>query len=105
MAGGKDVVKAMRPDLPFRVYGLRREMVSTKAGKMASAGEPYPDTQVVELSPKPERGATVGIAAPWNALPRVKQIQTHYTQAVREFLESCGPREPQEKITHRSYRS
>ena len=98
----KDVVKAMRRGLLLRVYALRREMASTKAGKTVSAGEPCPDTHVVELSPKPERGATVGTVAPWNALPRpprVEQIQTHYTQAVREFLESRGLREPQVKIT------
>ena len=98
----KEVAKAVRPGLAFRFYGLRREMASTKAGKTESAEEPCPETQVVELVPKPPRDAEIGIAASWNALPRsprLEEVQTHYTTAVREFLEGRGLREPQVKIT------
>jgi hypothetical protein len=98
----KDVAKAVRPGLAFRLYGLRREMASIKAGKTESAEEPCPETQVVELFPKPPRDAEIGIAASWNALPRsprLEEVQTHYTTAVREFLESRGLRDPQVKIT------
>lgn len=98
----KDAAKSLRPGLRLRVFGLQKEMSPTNAGKTVSPGEPCPDTQVVELFPKPKRGAAVGIAAPWNVLPRsprVEKVQKHYIQAVREFLESRGLREPEVKIT------
>lgn len=98
----KDAAKGLRPGLRFRLFGLQKEMSTTNAGKTASPGEPCPDTQEVELSPKPPRDAAVGIAAPWNPMPRsprVEKVQTHYVQAVREFLESRGLRKPEVKIT------
>ena len=98
----KDAVKTLRPGLRLRVFGLQKEMSPINAGKAVSPGEPCPDTQVVELSPKPKSGAAIGIAAPWNVLPRpprVEKVQKHYEQAVREFLENRGLREPEVKIT------
>lgn len=98
----KDAAKTLRPGLRLRVFGLQKEMAPADAGKTASPGEPCPETQVVELSPEPQRGAAVGIAAPWNPMPRsprLEKVQTHYVQAVREFLESRGLRKPEVKIT------
>jgi hypothetical protein len=98
----EEAAKALRPGVGFRLFGLQNEMTSAKAGKTESAGEPCPDTQVVELSPKPPRDAAVGIAAPWKVLPRsprLEKVQKHYEQAVREFLENRGLREPEVKIT------
>lgn len=98
----KDAAKTVRPGLRLRLFGLQKEMSPTNAGKTASAEEPCPDTLAVELSPKPSSDAAIGIAAPWNPMPRsprVEKVQTHYVQAVREFLENRGLRDPQVKIT------
>src|SRR5205823_13750744 len=60
-----------------------------------SVDEPCPDTLTVPLSSKPKDGA-IGLAAPWNALPRKPIIadatQPVYVDAVRDFLKSRGIR-------------
>jgi hypothetical protein len=57
---------------------------------------------MVSLSPKPKDGV-IGLAAPWNALPRKPVIadttQTVYIDAVRDFLRSRGIADPKVRIT------
>jgi hypothetical protein len=64
--------------------------------------EPCPDTWTVKLSPAPEGGA-IALNAPWNALPRKPRpadvTQPVYVQAVRDFLEEKGLRDPKVHIT------
>ncbi|PZR73301.1 MAG: hypothetical protein DLM73_11075 [Chthoniobacterales bacterium] len=86
----------------FRVYGLVREMAPATASKPESVSEPCPDTYSVKLSSEPEEGA-IALAASWNALPRKPRVtdttQPAYVQAVREFLEGQGVKNPKVKIT------
>lgn len=95
-------IKSLRPGVSFRLYDLAGETRAAKGGKVESAGDPCPDTFVIPLTPKP-KGGVVGLAAPWNALPRVPRIadttQAAYLAAVREFLVSHGLRKPEVKIT------
>ena len=94
--------KLMKPGTEFRLYSLTAEAGSAKGGKPESSGEPCPDTVMVPLDPKP-RKAAVGIAAPWNALPRVPRVtattQPVYIKAARDFLTSRGLQDPQVKLT------
>ena len=94
--------KSVKPGTTFRVYTLTRELDPAKGGKPVADAEVCDDVYSVALSPKSERGV-IALAAPWNALPRVPKImdatQPAYIQAVREFLQSRGIREPKVKIT------
>jgi len=55
----------------------------------------------VSLSEKP-KGSVIGLAAPWNALPRKSQVidvtQQVYIDAVRDFLKTKGIEQPKVKI-------
>ncbi|HKP05165.1 MAG TPA: FG-GAP repeat protein [Chthoniobacterales bacterium] len=86
----------------FRAYGLDREMGSTKAGTPESMSEPCPDTWTVKLSPPREEGA-IALSGSWNALPRKPRsadvTQPVYVQAVREFLQTKGLKDPEVHIT------
>ena len=56
----------------------------------------------VSLSSKPKDGV-IGLAAPWNALPRKPVIadatQSVYVEAVRDFLKARGIADPKVRIT------
>jgi len=57
---------------------------------------------MVSLSSKPKDGV-IGLAAPWNALPRKPGIadttQSVYVGAVRDFLKARGIADPKVQIT------
>ena len=94
--------KSVKPGTKFRVYGMTRELESVKGGAPKANEDICQDVFSVALSPKPEKGA-IAIAAPWNAMPRAPKVldatQPVYVQAVREFLQSKGLRDPKVKIT------
>jgi hypothetical protein len=77
----------------YQVYGLTKQVGQITAGKPKSVEEPCPDTLTVSLSSKPKDGV-IGLAAPWNALPRAPVIadatQPVYVNAVRDFLQTRG---------------
>jgi hypothetical protein len=86
----------------YQVYGLTKRAEQITAGKPQSVDEPCPDTLMVSLSSKPEDGV-IGLAAPWNALPRTPVIadvtQSVYGEAVRDFLKARGVTDPKVRIT------
>ncbi|HEX4640156.1 MAG TPA: FG-GAP repeat protein [Chthoniobacterales bacterium] len=92
----------LKPQNTLRVYGLAREMGTATAGKPESVEEPCPETQMVKFSPQP-KGGVMALTAAWNALPRKPRTgdvtQPVYVQAVREFLEGNGLKDPKVKIT------
>jgi hypothetical protein len=86
----------------YQVYGLTKQAGQITAGKPKSVDEPCPDTLTVSLSSKPKDGV-IGLAAPWNALPRKPVIadatQSVYVKAVRDFLKARGVADLQVRIT------
>jgi hypothetical protein len=94
--------KSVANETTYRVYGLSEQVGQTKAAKPVSAEEPCPDTLMVSLSSKPKDGV-IGLAAPWNALPRKPMIadttQSVYIKAVRDFLKAHGLTDPKVRIT------
>jgi hypothetical protein len=86
----------------YQVYGLTKQAGQITASKPKSADEPCPDTLMVSLSSKP-KGGVIGLAAPWNALPRKPVIadatQSVYVDAVRDFLTARGVADPKVRIT------
>ena len=94
--------KSVKAGTKFRVYGLTREFGESKGGKPVGNTDVCQDVFSIELSPKPEHGA-IAIAAPWNAMPRAPKVidatQPVYIQAVSEFLQGKGIKDPKVKIT------
>jgi len=94
--------KALPAETTYRVYGLTQSFGEAKGGKPKPSEEDVcSDVLTVPLSPKPEKGA-IGLAAPWNALPRKPQVidptQKVYVDAVRDFLKTKGIKQPKVKI-------
>jgi hypothetical protein len=94
--------KSIAKKASYQVYGLTKKAGQLPAGKPKSVDEPCPDTLMVPLSSKPKDGV-IGLAAPWNALPRTPVIADAsdpvYVDAVRDFLKDRGVREPNVQIT------
>src|SRR5262245_52346750 len=76
--GGSENGKWIKPDraaksiskkTTYQVYSLTEKGGQVTADKPKSVDEPCPDTLMVSLSSKPKDGV-IGLAAPWNALPR-----------------------------------
>jgi hypothetical protein len=86
----------------YQVYSLTKQAGQISAGKPKSVDEPCPDTLTVLLSSKPKDGV-IGLAAPWNALPRNPVLadvtQPVYVQAVGDFLKAHGIADPEVRIT------
>jgi hypothetical protein len=109
--GGSKNGKWIKPDeaaqstgekTTYQVYSLTKQAAQITAGKPKSVDEPCPDTLMVSLSSKPKEGV-IGLAAPWNALPRTPMIadatQPVYVEAVRDFLKARGVTDPKVRIT------
>lgn len=109
--GGSEKGKWIKPDkaaksagkkTTYQVYGLTKKEGQITTGKPKSVDEPCPDTLMVSLSAKPKDGV-IGLAAPWNALPRTPVIadvtQSVYVEAVRDFLQARGVTDPKVRIT------
>ena len=93
--------KSIEDGVKYRVYGLTKELGEAKGTKSAETEEVCPETLSVAFSPKPEKGV-IALAATWNALlrkPRVADTsQQVYVDAVRDFLQGRGIKEPKVKI-------
>jgi hypothetical protein len=93
--------KSTGKKVTYQVYGLTKQAGQIRAGKPKSVDEPCPDTLMVSLSSKPKDGV-IGLAAPWNALPRKPRVmdttQQVYLDAVRDFLKTKGSEQPKVKI-------
>jgi hypothetical protein len=94
--------KSVANKTTYQVYSLTKQVTQITADKPTSAEEPCPDTLMVSLSSKPKEGV-IGLAAPWNALPRKPIIadnaQSVYVDAVRDFLKSHAIADPKVRIT------
>jgi hypothetical protein len=94
--------KAVANKTTYQVYSLTKQVGQITAAKPTSVEEPCPDTLMASLSSKPKDGV-IGLAAPWNALPRKPKIadntQSVYVNAVRDFLRSHGIADPKVRIT------
>jgi hypothetical protein len=98
----KEAVKLFTDEITYRIYGLTESFGEAKGGKpKPSEEEVCSDVLTVELSPTPEKGA-IALAASWNALPRKPQTtdptQKVYVDAVRDFLQTKGIKQPTVKI-------
>ena len=97
-----ETAKALSGGTTYQVYGLTEPLGESKGGKPKPSEEDVcSDVLTVSLSPKPEKGV-IGIAAPWNALPREPKVidptQKVYLDAVRDFLKTKGIEQPKVKI-------
>jgi hypothetical protein len=98
----EEAAKALTDESTYRIYGLTQSFGEAKGGKPKPSEEDVcSDVLVVSLLPKPEKG-TIALAAPWNALPRKAQVtdptQQVYVDAVRDFLQTKGIKQPKVKI-------
>jgi hypothetical protein len=96
-----DSAKQLVDETTYRVYGLTQALGEAKGGKAEPEEVPCKETLSVSLLPKTEKGV-IAIAAPWNALPRTPKVidttQKAYVDAVRDFLETKGIKQPKVKI-------
>ena len=96
-----ETAKLIGDETTYRVYGLTQALGEAKGGKPKPEDVPCEETLAVSLSPKAEKGV-IAIAAPWNALPRKPKVidptQKVYVDAVRDFLQTKGIKQPKVKI-------
>ena len=95
-------VKALPGERTYQIYGLTQSFGQAKGGTPKPSEEDVcSDVLTVSLSPKPNKGA-IALAASWNALPRKPQLidpaQKVYVDAVRDFLQTKGIKQPRVKI-------
>jgi len=97
----EQAAKSVRDKTTCQVYSLTKQVGRITAGQPKSVEEPCPDTLMVSLSSKPKDGV-IGLAAPWNALPRKPRVmdttQQVYLDVVRDFLKTKGIEQPKVKI-------
>jgi hypothetical protein len=100
--GQDQAAKSVGNKTTYQVYSLTKQVAQITTGKPKSVDEPCPDTLIVSLSSKPKEGV-IGLAAPWNALPRkpvmMDVTQSAYLDAVRDFLKGRGISDPKVRIT------
>ncbi len=93
--------KSISDGAVYRVYSLTEQLGEAMGSKPAPLEDVCMETMNVSLSPKPKAGV-IALAAPWNALPRKPRIadptQQVYIDAVRDFLEKRGIKDPKVKI-------
>lgn len=99
---GKETAKALRGGEVYRLYTAKEAKGSVKGGTPKTAEEEVcPDIFVIPV--EGGRNASIGIAADWNALPRVpvfaSTTQPAYLAAARGFLQSKGIKNPDVKLT------
>ena len=96
-----EAAKSIGKKTTYRIYNLTKQAGQITAGKPKSVDEPCPDTLMVSLSSTPKDGV-IGLAAPWNALPRkpviIDATQSVYMEAVRDFLKARGVTDPKVRI-------
>ena len=97
----EEAAKALQDERTYQVYGLTQSLGEAKGAKPKPSEEDVcSDMLVVPLSPKPK--GVIALAASWNALPRKPQVldptQQVYLDAVRDFLNTKGIKQPKAKI-------
>jgi hypothetical protein len=97
----EDAAKSIPDETTYRIYGLTESLGEAKGGKPKAEDLPCEETLWVSFSPKPDEGV-IALDAPWNALPRKPRIadttQQVYVDAVRDFLNTKGIKEPKVNI-------
>jgi hypothetical protein len=106
VSGGKwlkaeESAKSVKANTNYQIYSLTAKVGEAKGSAPKPVEEPCPDTMEVSLSQKP-KGCVIGLAAPWNALPRkpraMDTTQAVYVDAVRDFLKTKRIEQPKVKI-------
>jgi hypothetical protein len=96
-----EAAKSLPDETTYRIYGLTESLGEAKGGKPKAEDLPCEETLWVSLSRKPDEGV-IALDAPWNALPRKPRIadttQQVYVDAVRDFLNTKGIKEPKVNI-------
>jgi hypothetical protein len=96
-----NTAKQLADETTYRIYGLTQALGEAKGGKAEPEEVPCKETLSVSLLPKSEKGV-IAVAGPWNALPRTPKVidptQKAYVDAVRDFLETKGIKQPKVKI-------
>lgn len=99
---GKHAAKQFKKGLAFRTFDLGKELGVAKAQKVEADMDICPDVQIVSFAETSANGV-IGLAAPWNALPRpvraTDTTQATYRDVARDFLISRGLPKPKVKIT------
>lgn len=94
--------KKFKPGTTFRLFTLDKEIGAMKAIKAEPEVEICSDVWIATFTERPSIG-TIGLAAPWNALPRpVRSMDTTqpvYRKAIAEFLAGRGMRDPRINVT------
>lgn len=94
--------KDFKPGTTFRLFTLDKEVGTMKASKAEPELEICSKVWIVTFTERPTTG-TIGLAAPWNALPRpvrsMDATQSAYRNAVAKFLAGRGMRDPRINIT------
>ena len=94
--------KQLAGETRYRLYSLTGPVRETTGAKPIFVDEPCPDTYAVTF-PEEVKEELIGLAAPWNPLPRKPQVlattQEVYINAARDFLRGRGITEPVVKIT------
>jgi hypothetical protein len=97
----EESAKSVKAITNYQIYSLTAKVGEAKGSAPKPVEEPCPDTMEVSLSQKPT-GRVIGLAAPWNALPRKPRsadtTQQVYVDAVRDFLKTKGIEQPKVKI-------
>ncbi|MGZ5552786.1 MAG: hypothetical protein ACXWHF_04020 [Chthoniobacterales bacterium] len=100
---GEKTAPLFDTEATFRIFGFTEQMGEAVCAKPISAGEPCPETQLVELSVQRQPGSVIAIACSWNPMPRVPRLadttQPVYIAAVRDFLAAHGLPKAEVKIT------
>src|ERR1700730_3959337 len=65
----EESAKSVKANTNYQIYSLPAKVGEAKGSAPKPVEEPCPDTMEVSLSQKPT-GGVIGLAAPWNALPR-----------------------------------
>ncbi len=95
--------KKLKKDTPFKLYTLKGAQGQVVASKASPDEDVCPDVWLAELGNKDFDSESIGIAAPWNAMPRaVKTADTKqevYVKAVTDILLEQGIKKPVVKIT------
>jgi len=81
-----EAAKSVRNKTTYQVYSLTKQVGQITAAKPTSVEEPCRDTLMVSLSSKPKDGV-IGLAAPWNALPRKPIMAVSLPGCCPRFLE------------------
>jgi hypothetical protein len=86
----------------YSFYSVSSRLGSSAGTKPTAGDEPCPDVPVINVPHMPQN-TVIGIAAPWNALPRQPRFESTnqpvYQKVVSDYLKSRGIRHPHVQLT------